>query len=196
MSVFSRFFMVVLVGCLSWGIAVPASAQEISGRFLLTTQDGQRVTDDVFQGKVRMVTFGYTFCPDICPTTLSTMSEIMDLLGPDAADVVPIFISIDPKRDTPERLKNYLGSFDKHIIGLTGTGPNAVAMTDAAARSYNAKYEIHPPTNPKEPDNYLVDHSAGLWLMDRDGNFVAKLGYMTRPEDAADRVRALVKGQP
>jgi protein SCO1/2 len=170
--------------------AATAQAQDLTGRFLLETQDGQRVTDESFAGKVRMMTFGYTYCPDVCPTTLSTMSQAIDILGPKAQQVVPIFVTVDPKRDTAKHLKDYAAAFGPQFVALTGT-PD---MTAAAAKAFKVRYVIHPPKDAADPDNYLVDHSAGIFIMDRDGRFVAKMGHLSDAADVAARV-AEVLGQ-
>jgi protein SCO1/2 len=170
--------------------AGPAAAQELTGRFLLETHDGQRVTDASFAGRVRLMAFGYTFCPDICPTTLSTLSSALDLLGPQAADVVPIFVTVDPKRDTREHLKEYVSAFGPAFIGLTGTPE----MTDAAAKAFKVRYVLHPPMK-DDPDTYLVDHSAGIFIMDRDGRFAAKLGHMATAGDVAERLAQVLHDQ-
>ncbi|KAF0223773.1 MAG: Electron transport protein [Rhodospirillaceae bacterium] len=169
----------------------PALAQEFSGRFLLETHDGKRVNDDSFKGKVRMMAFGYTFCPDVCPTALSAMAAALDLLGPQrAAEVVPLFVTVDPKRDTKAQLKDYMSAFGPSFIGLTGT----VQMTDAAARSFRVRYEIHQPAD-KDSEHYVVDHSAGIFIMDRNGGFAAKLGHTASAEDVADRLRQVIDGE-
>lgn len=177
------YMMIIFVGT---GVAIPqtAGAAEVTGRFILTAQDGQTVSDESFKGRVRMMTFGYTFCPDVCPTTLSTMVSALELMGKDADQVVPIFVTIDPARDTPDILKDYMSAFGPSFVGLTGTRE----QVDAAAKSFKVRYVIHPPME-GDPKNYLVDHSAGIYIMDRDGRFVAKMGHLSAPEDVAARLR-------
>ncbi len=182
--------ILVLVTIAATSAAAPtAGAQELTGRFLLESHDSGRVTDQSFAGKVRMMTFGYTFCPDICPTTLSTMAAAIDALGAKADQVVPIFVTVDPKRDSALHLKDYVQAFGPSFVGLTGTP----AMTEAAARAFKVRYTLHPPTG-ADPDNYLVDHSAGIYIMDRGGRFVAKLGHLSAPEDVAARLAQVVDG--
>lgn len=168
----------------------PLWAQEFSGRFLLETHDGKRVNDESFKGKVRMMAFGYTFCPDVCPTALSTMAAALDKLGAKADQVVPMFVTIDPKRDTQAQLKDYMSAFGPTFVGLTGTQQ----MTDAAAKSFRVRYEIHPPTS-KDSDHYLVDHSAGIFIMDRDGRLVVKMGHLATADEVAERVARVVDGE-
>lgn len=167
----------------------PAAAQEFSGRFLLDTHDGKRVNDESFRGKVRMMAFGYTFCPDVCPTALSTMAAALDLLGPKADQVVPLFVTVDPKRDTQPQLKEYMAAFGPTFIGLTGTPQ----MTDAAARAFRVRYELHVPTT-ADSDHYVVDHSAGIFIMDRNGALVVKMGHLATADEVADRLRQVIDG--
>jgi protein SCO1/2 len=181
-----RLFAILVL--IAW--AGTATAQELTGRFLLETHDGQRVTDASFAGKVRLMAFGYTFCPDICPTSLMTMAGALDILGAKAADVVPIFVTVDPKRDSAAHLKDYMSAFGPRFVGLTGTP----AMTDAAAKAFKVRYVLHPPLK-DDPDNYLVDHSAGLFIMDRDGRFAAKLGHMSTPDEVAERLDQVLRGK-
>ncbi|OAN47898.1 SCO family protein [Magnetospirillum moscoviense] len=182
-----RLFAILIATALFAGTA---GAQELTGRFLLDSHDGGRVTDQSFAGKVRMMTFGYTFCPDICPTTLSTMAAAIDALGAKASQVVPIFVTVDPKRDTASHLKEYVQAFGPSFVGLTGT----TEMVEAAAKAFKVRYKLHPPMT-ADPDNYLVDHSAGIYIMDRDGRFVAKLGHLSAPEDVAERLAQVIDGK-
>ncbi len=182
-----RLFAILILVVIA---ATAAGAQDLTGRFLLESQDVGRVTDQSFAGKVRMMTFGYTFCPDICPTTLSTMAAAIDALGAKSAEVVPIFVTVDPRRDTASHLKEYVQAFGPSFVGLTGTP----AMTDAAAKAFKVRYTLHPPMT-ADPDNYLVDHSAGIYIMDRGGRFVAKLGHLSAPEDVALRLAQVIDGK-
>lgn len=170
-------------------LALPAAAAEVTGRFHLQTHDGRMVTETSFAGRVRVVAFGYTFCPDICPTTLSTVAQALDLLGPGAEQVVPLFITVDPGRDTPAHLRGYMEAFGPSFVGLTGT----VEMVDEAARAFNARYALQPPADPADPTTYFVDHSAGIYVMDRQGAFVAKLGHRATPEELAERLTEVLR---
>ncbi len=163
-----------------------AAEGDLTGRFMLDSVDGRRITDEAFRGKVRVVTFGYTFCPDICPTTLSTLSVVIDRLGADMGKVAMLFISIDPERDTPSHLKDYLSAFPG-ITGLTGS-PEMVA---GAARNFRARYERQPAPD-GDPKAYAVDHSAGIYIMGRDGRFAAKLGHMATPDEVTARIRSVL----
>ncbi len=170
-------------------LTAPSSAAEVTGRFELTAHDGRTVTQDSYDGKIRVMTFGYTFCPDICPTTLNTMAGAMDLLGDKAAQVVPIFISVDPRRDTPAHLGEYMQAFGPDFVGLTGDQ----TAVDAAAKAFKIRYVLNPPHDPSEPDTYFVDHSAGIFIMDRQGRFVAKLGHRSEPDELAARLIEVIE---
>jgi cytochrome oxidase Cu insertion factor (SCO1/SenC/PrrC family) len=138
----------------------------IGGPFTLTNTEGKRVSDSDFRGKLMLVFFGYTNCPDICPAELITISQMMEKLGADASKVAPIFISVDPQRDTPEVLAAYIKNFGQGIVGLTGT-PDEVA---SAAKAYRVYYKKSP-SESGGPD-YSMDHSAFTYLMDAQGKFL------------------------
>jgi protein SCO1 len=158
----------------------PAAAA-IGGPFHLTDQDGRPVSDEDFRGKPFLVFFGYTHCPDVCPTTLFDVSEVMRRLGPDADKTAALFITVDPERDTPASLKDYLGSFDPHLHGITGA-PDAVA---AVAKEYRVYYKKVPTEN----GDYSMDHTAIVYLMDKNGHFVAPFSLRRTPEASADDLR-------
>jgi len=186
----------LLMGLAVWGVMTapsPARAEEpmparVTGQFTLVDQDGRPVTEASYGGALRVMTFGYTFCPDICPTTLAAIAAAMDLLGPDAAQVVPIFVTVDPRRDTPAVLKSYVAAFHPRMAGLSGT-PEAV---ETAARNFRVRFVVNAPTG-TDPLNYTVDHSAGIYIMGRDGRFLAKLAHLAPPEDIAGRIRGLLR---
>ena len=156
------------------GVTAPAA---IGGPFQLTDQSGATVTEKDLQGHPTLIFFGFTHCPDVCPTSLFEMSEILRAMGKDADRVNAYFISVDPERDTPEAMKDYLASFDPHVRGLTG---------DAAALAAVAKgYRVYYKKVPLEGDDYTMDHTALIYLMDRDGKFVAPFNLSRKPEEAA-----------
>ena len=146
----------------------------LGGPFALTDQDGVVRTEKDYRGKYTLVFFGYTYCPDVCPTTLAVMSAALDKLGAQADKIVPLFITVDPKRDTPEKLKSYLASFPR-FVGLTGKDSDIAAV----AKEYRVYYREHPPENGGE---YTVDHSGVVYLMDPNGAFVANYSLQTSPE--------------
>jgi protein SCO1/2 len=141
-------------------------AANIGGPFALIDGDGKTVTDQAFRGKFMLVYFGYSFCPDVCPTTLNEVADAMDKLGPTAARVQPIFITVDPKRDTPEVMKQYAASFSPKLLGLTGT-PEQIAKVAKAYRVYYAEHRTG-----TGPNDYSMDHSSILYLMGPNGQFI------------------------
>jgi cytochrome oxidase Cu insertion factor (SCO1/SenC/PrrC family) len=155
----------------------------IGGPFSLVDQDGNRRTDADFRGKLMLVNFGYTNCPDICPLGLALLAETLERLGPDAAQLQPIFITVDPARDTAPVLKDYIAHFSDRIVGLTGTKEEIAA----AAKAYRVYYKVHgdPATDP----NYPVDHSGFIYLMDRNGKFVTHFMHDTPVERVVEGVR-------
>jgi protein SCO1/2 len=163
------------------GSPIRPAAAAIGGPFRLTDQNGRPVTDEDFRGKPFLVFFGYTHCPDVCPTTLFDVSEVMRRLGPDADKTAALFITVDPERDTPATLKDYLGSFDPHLRGITGA-PDAVA---AVAKEYRVYYK----KVPSENGDYSMDHTAIVYLMDKNGHFVAPFSLRRTPEASADDLR-------
>jgi protein SCO1/2 len=156
------------------GVTAPAA---IGGPFQLTDQSGATVTEKNLQGKPSIIFFGFTHCPDICPTSLFEMSEILRAMGKDADRVNAYFISVDPERDSKDAMKDYLSSFDPHLKGLTGD-PEAVAKVLSAYRVYAKKV-------PLKDGDYTMDHTALTYLMDRDGRFVAPFNLNRKPEEAA-----------
>jgi protein SCO1 len=163
------------------GAPIRAQAAAIGGPFHLIDQDGRAVSDQDFRGKPLLVFFGYTHCPDVCPTTLFDVSEVMRRLGPEADRAAALFITVDPQRDTPATLKDYLSSFDPHLRGLTGS----TDATAAVAKAYRVYYK----KVPTEGDDYTMDHTAIVYLMDKDGHFVAPFSLRRTPEAAADDLR-------
>lgn len=153
----------------------------IGGPFRLTDQTGRGVTDADFRGRWMLVYFGYTYCPDICPTTLQTIASAMGTLGPDAAKVVPIFVTIDPARDTPKVLAAYVKLFDPRLVGLTGTA----AQIAAVAHAYHVYYAREPGSSAK---SYAMDHSSFIYLMDPQGRFVT----LFRPDSTAGQIAAAI----
>jgi len=164
-----------------------STRSEIGGTFVLTASDGTVVTDRTFRGHWMVVYFGYTHCPDICPTTLLAISQAMQKLGPLAANVRPIFISIDPERDTTPVIDEYVKSFDPRIIGLTGK-PAEVA---AAAKQYRVFYKKLPIEN---SDDYFMEHSSYLYVMGPDGHYVTLFSHdqTESSDEIAARLRELL----
>jgi cytochrome oxidase Cu insertion factor (SCO1/SenC/PrrC family) len=168
-----------------------ATAQDgevlIGGPFALTDHTGKRVTDQDFRGRFMLVYFGYTSCPDMCPLGLQTISQALDELPPELQDkVVPLFMTVDPTRDTVEALRDYLKPFHPRLVGLTGS-ETEVADALRAYRVYARKAE------PAASDgSYLVDHSTFTYLMDDDGKYLSHFGHGTTSEEMAKRLRELL----
>jgi len=152
----------------------------IGGPFQLTAQNGQQVSERDLLGRPFLVFFGYTHCPDVCHTTLFEMSEILRALGPDAK-VGALFVTVDPERDTPDVLKDYLANFDPRIIGLTGPRPQLDPML--------REYRIFTKRAPGKDDDYAVDHTTVVYLMGKDGRFVSAFNVARKPADAARDLR-------
>jgi protein SCO1/2 len=164
------------------GPAVQAPAPSaVGGPFRLVDQNGQIVTDADMKGKPFLVFFGFTHCPDICPTTLFEVSEILGKLGADADRVNALFVTVDPERDTADKLKDYLSSFHPRLRGLTGTS-EAIAAMEKAYRVYSKKV-------PLDGGGYTMDHTALVYLMNKDGRFVAPFNMKRKPEEAAADLR-------
>ena len=160
------------------------AALTVGGPFALIDGDGHAVTDKTWRGKYLLVYFGYTFCPDVCPTTMTNVADAMDKLGAKADRLQPLFITVDPKRDTPEVVKRYAAAFGPRFVGLTGSAEQIAA----AAKEYRVYYAEHR-TGPG-PDDYSMDHSSVLYLMSPEGKFIAPL----RADQAgADMATALTK---
>jgi protein SCO1 len=158
--------------------SIPAVAG-VGGPFHLIDQDGKAVSDEDMKGRPFLVFFGFTHCPDVCPTTLFDMSQMMRALGPDAGRIGVLFVTVDPERDTPAVLKDYLSNFDPHLRGLTGD-PAAVNAALKAFRVYAKKV-------PLEGSDYTMDHTAVVYLMDKNGHFVAPFNMKRTAEaEAAD----------
>ncbi|MGT2502655.1 SCO family protein [Bradyrhizobium guangxiense] len=155
-------------------LAQPAA---IGGPFQLTDQNGKAVTDKSLKGKPTLIFFGYTHCPDVCPTSLFEISEVLRAMGKDADKVNAVFISVDPERDTPAIMKDYLSSFDPHLEGLSGD-PAETAKVITSYRVYAKKV-------PTKDGDYTMDHTALIYLMDRDGRFVSPFNLKRTPEEAA-----------
>lgn len=166
------------------GVATSVAPASIGGPFTLTAHDGRIVSDADFKGKYKLVFFGYTFCPDICPTELQTIAQAMDLMGDSGADVQPLFITIDPVRDTAPVMADYVKLFHPSVIGLTGT-PEQIAAVAKEYRVYYARSQGEP-----DPTQYLMDHSTFSYLMAPDGSFVTVFAKDTTPEQMVEAITA------
>ena len=158
-----------------------SGASAIGGPFTLTDHNGKTITDRDLKGKPFLVFFGFTHCPDVCPTSLFEMSELMQALGKDADKTNAVFITVDPERDTPAVLKDYLSSFDPHVIGATGDRQQIEAAEKA--------YRVYAKKVPGDNGDYSMDHTALIYLMDKQGRFVAPFSLKRSPQEAAAELR-------
>lgn len=201
----ARPFRFVLPLFLALGLALPAGtyAQDSTGkptavhnvrgflpdlRFTLDGAGGTTYSEKDFKGKTVMLFFGYASCPDICPTTMAQLSQVMDELGPDAENVRIVFISVDPHRDTADILQAYVDIFDEHAIGLTGSEKQIADV----ARRYRVSYQIEKPQN-DNPDNYEVAHSRGVYMFDRNGRARILASDGESVEALTDAVKSIIE---
>jgi protein SCO1/2 len=157
----------------------------IGGHFQLTDHTGRRVTDQDFRGRYMLVFFGFTYCPDVCPSALQVMSAALDKLGPKADRFTPVFITVDPERDTPAQLSLYVKSFHPRLVGLTGTSEE-VRQAGKAYRVYAKKVE-----DPKSTAGYTFDHSSIIYVMNPDGTYRTHFPHTTNVDVMADRLAKL-----
>ena len=159
-------------------------AKPIGGSFTLVDDSGTPVTEAALAGKPSVIYFGYTYCPDVCPTTLLDLSRWIGKLGSDAGKLNYVFVTIDPQRDTPQLMHAYLSSFDPHIRGFTGT-PEQIA---AIAREYRVYYR----KIPGDGGNYTMDHSTIMYLMGADGKMVSMIAYQEKDDSALAKLKNLL----
>ncbi|CAJ1369885.1 MAG: SCO family protein [Roseibium album] len=170
----------------SGGLIEPLAA--IGGPFELVDGNGETVTDATFAGKPTVLFFGFTYCPDVCPTTLSELQGWMDALGDDAEKLNYAFVSVDPERDTPEVMRDYVWAFDKRITPLTGSREQVDAMIKA--------YRVYAKKVPLDDGDYTMDHSAAVYLMNADNKFVGTIAYQEAEDTALPKLRRLIKNAP
>jgi protein SCO1 len=156
-------------GAFAWLNSTGISSSLVGGPFTLQDGDGREVTSRDFRGKYMLIYFGYSFCPDVCPTTLNEIADAVDRLGPQAGRVQPIFITVDPKRDTPSVVKQYAAAFSPRLVGLTGS-PEQIAQVAKQFRVYFAEHRTGPGLG-----DYTMDHSSIIYLMGPDGKFIAPI---------------------
>jgi protein SCO1/2 len=156
--------------------------------FRLASDHGPVQLSD-FKDKIVLLYFAYTFCPDACPTTMVTLKRTLNLLGPEAQKVQVVLVSVDPKRDTPERLGEYARYYHPTFIGIT----ESQAMIDQVTGQYQIKYQINPPEDKAHPENYTVDHPSIILVIDRNGNRFMNLPQETTPENIASDLRQMLR---
>lgn len=167
--------------------AQEAMRASIQADFELVNHLGETVTEETFRGRFMLVFFGFTNCPDICPTTLNDISVVLANLGQDADRIAPLFVTVDPERDTPAQMAEYVAAFDERIIGLSGTSEQIKAAA-SAFKIYYAKA-----VQDGAPDGYTMDHSAYTYLFNTDGEFEAFFLDHDEPERITDRIREILK---
>jgi protein SCO1/2 len=154
----------------------------VGGPFSLVDHTGRRVTDKDFRGRYMLVYFGFTYCPDVCPSGLQVIAAALQKIGPSADRLTPLFITVDPERDTPAQMAEYVKSFDPRLIGLTGTA----AEVDAAAKAYRVYYKKV--KDEKSTGGFTIDHTALMYLMDPKGAYVSHFSHTTSVDALAERL--------
>ncbi|MDX2202975.1 MAG: SCO family protein [Hyphomicrobiaceae bacterium] len=158
----------------------------VGGPFTLTDHTGRRVTEADYRGKYMLVFFGFTYCPDVCPTALQSVAAALDLLGPKADRVVPLFVTVDPERDTPEQLAQYVSSFSPRLVGLTGSR----AEIDTVLKEYRVYAQRV--DDPKSTAGYTMNHSSIVYVMGMDGAYRTHFTHATSAETIAERLAKLL----
>lgn len=182
-----RAFLALIV--LLAGFATPAVADDVSPRFALTDHTGRAVTEADFAGRFLLLSFGYTYCPDVCPTGLQTMAAAVDALGAEGDKVQAAFVTVDPQRDTPAHLAGYVALFHPRLLGLTGSEA-AIADIAKQMRVKYAKVVIRA----EEPDAYAMDHTASFFLIGPDGKLLDRLSHRLTPEKLAEKLTQRIRG--
>ena len=177
------------VGILSWMVVDTWNAEPqatnrpaVGGPFTLLDHTGKTVTEADFKGRHMLIFFGYTYCPDVCPTSLQTISDALNLMGENAKNIQPVFVSVDSARDTPDVMKLYVEAFDGRIAGLSGNEDQIKTITNAYG-VYYAKVE-----NPDAPESYHMNHSALVYLMGPDGQYLAHFPHGVTPKEMAAKL--------
>lgn len=183
-----RFFLALMM--LLTGLAGSAAAEETFARFALTDHTGRAVTQADFAGRHLLLLFGYTYCPDVCPTGLQTMAATLDRLGAEADKVQAAFVSVDPQRDTPEHLAGYVALFHPRLVGLTGSD-EAVADFAKQMRVKYAKVILRP----EDPSAYAMDHTASFFLLGPDGKLLDRLPHRLSPDKMAEKILQRIGGK-
>ena len=181
----------MIAGILLWRMAdrlpglgrtITSGRIAVGGPYALINQDGKPRASTGFGGKYQLIYFGYTFCPDVCPTTLAVMAAALDKMGPAQDRIVPVFITIDPARDKPEVLKKYLAAFGPRFVGLTGTDQQIAAV--------EKEFRVYAKKQPVTGGTYAMDHSSVIYLMGPYGNLVSFFDEVTEPEALAKELKA------
>jgi protein SCO1 len=180
-----RVLLCIVLALLNLGALAETPARKLGGAFELIDHNGRLFSSSALSGSPYAIFFGFTNCPDVCPTTLLQMSNHLSKLGPDGDRLKVLFVTIDPERDRPEQLRAYLASFDPRLIGLTGS-PEQVA---AVAKSWNAFHN----KIPEDDGTYTVVHSAYVYLMDANGHCIGTMGFQDAETEQLDQLRKLLR---
>lgn len=166
--------------------AVPISSalSQFGGTFSIGDMNGKRMTERDLAGRPSLMFFGFTYCPDVCPTTLTDISGWLDTLGEEAKDLAVYFVSVDPERDTPEQLRDYLAAFDGRIVGLVGTPAETARIADA----WRVVYKKVP-----QGDSYVIDHTATVFMVDKTGQFAGTIDFHEQRETALAKLSRLLR---
>jgi len=166
------------------GRTVTSGKVEVGGPFTLIDQDGNKRSSTDFHGKYQLIYFGYSFCPDVCPTTLGVISQALDKMGVDQNRIVPIFITIDPDRDSPKVLKSYMAAFGPRFVGLTGSQAQITAV--------EKEYRVYAKKTPLAAGGYGMDHSSVIYLMGADGRLVTFYDELISPDELEKDLKAKI----
>ena len=184
--IFSAILAVIILAWVAWAYLAPqmqqGAAASVGGPFNLVDQHGKTVTEADFRGRYMLIYFGYTFCPDVCPTELQSISQAVDELGADSEKVTPVFITVDPARDTIEQMAGYAEHFHPRLVALTGSA----AQVAAAAKVYRVYFKK---VEQEGSGDYLMDHSSVIYLMGPDGQFLTHFSYGTEPAQMAEKIK-------
>jgi protein SCO1/2 len=163
---------------------------KLGGDFILINQNNQKINSKDLRGKLLLIYFGFTFCPDICPTTLQVMGEVIDMLGEDGSNLVSLFVTLDPERDTPNQLKEYMEHFNPKIMALTG---NVEEITDITAKYKVYSSKAEPESSDKE--NYLLNHSSFIYLIDKDGKYLSHFNPGIKAEKIVETILKHIRNE-
>ncbi|MCP4993305.1 MAG: SCO family protein [Gammaproteobacteria bacterium] len=185
----NRLLLILLMATLIPGQTVFAEGEAlersgINTRYMLIDHFGELITDANFSGSYQLIAFGYTHCPDVCPTSLAAISAALDILEDDGDRIQPLFVTVDPERDTPQRLREYLDWFNPRIIGLSGS----TNMIASIAKNYKVEYE-KTVNEGDDPKDYWMDHTASLYFLGPNGKFLVKFAYGISASDLAAKIR-------
>lgn len=189
LPIFIVAFIVVIVGAAGFNMIRDRNAanEPFGGPFNLVTMDGKPFTEKDLRATPSAIFFGFTHCPDVCPTTLYELDGYLKQLGPEAADIKAYFISVDPERDTQEIMKTYVSNVSDRIIGITGTPENVADVVKS--------FHIYAKKIPTEDGEYTVDHTASVFLLDEGGRFRGTIAYQENPDTALEKLKNLTKGR-